>query len=253
MARPVIGIAGGGHLINDAYRVQATGERNITAIAEAADAVPLIIPGLPRSVDVRDLLHAIDGVMLTGGRANVHPEEFGRPHHEAHEPYDRDRDAVTLALTRAALEVGMPIFGVCRGIQEINVALGGTLHPEIRDLPGHMNHRMPVGETDHEIVFKKRHTVKLKKGGWFERTLGTDEIYTNSLHGQACVDPGEGVVVEGVCEDGVIEAISVPEARGLCIGVQWHAEYEAAKDPVSAALFGALGEAARSWRMSRAA
>lgn len=253
MVKPVIGIAGGLHVINDAYRAQTTGERNISAVAEASGALPLVIPGMPGAVDVRDLLHAIDGVLLPGGRANVHPEEFGRPHHEAHEPYDRERDAVTLALARAALEVGMPVFGVCRGIQEINVALGGTLHPEIRDLPGNMNHRMPKGETNHEIVFRKRHSVKLTKGGWFERTLGTSEIFTNSLHGQGCIDPGNGVVVEGVAEDGVIEAISVPGARGFCVGVQWHAEYDAVSDPVSAALFRAFGDAARSWRMSRAA
>ncbi len=253
MTRPVIGIAGGAQLINDTYRVQATGERNISAIAEASGAIPLIIPGMPSCVDIAELMGVLDGVLLTGGRANVHPEEYGHEPSPAHEPYDRDRDAITLGLTRAALEIGMPVFGVCRGIQEINVALGGTLHPEVRDLPGKMNHRMPPGETDHTIIFRKRHSVKLTKGGWFERTLGTDEIFTNSLHGQAVIDLGKGVMVEGVCEDGTVEAISVPDAKGLIIGVQWHAEYEPTLDEVSAKLFGAFGEAARTWRMKRAA
>lgn len=253
MTRPVIGVSGGMQLINDAYRVQASGERNISAVAKAAGGLPLIIPGMPCSVTVQEVLSAIDGLFLTGGRPNVHPTRYGHEPSPAHEPYDEGRDDITLPLIRAAIEIGMPVFGVCRGIQEINVALGGTLHPEIRDLPGKMNHRMPPGETNHEIIFRKRHKVTLTPGGWFARTLGTEEIVTNSLHGQACVDAGRGVLIEGVAEDGVIEAISVPEARGLVIGVQWHAEYEAETDPVSSRLFAAFGEAARTWRRARAA
>jgi len=123
----------------------------------------------------------------------------------------------------------------------------------MQGLPGRMNHRMPKAETDIEGIFKKRHKVSLTKGGYFERLLGTDEIETNSLHGQGLIELGEGVVVEGVCDDGTIEAISMPSAPGLVMGVQWHAEYDAEKDPVSAALFGAFGEAARTWRMRKAA
>ncbi len=253
MTRPVIGVSGGFQLINDAYRVQASGERNISAVAKAAGGLPFIIPGMPCSVPIDEVLSVIDGLFLTGGRPNVHPTRYGHEPSPAHEPYDEGRDDITLPLIRRAIEIGMPVFGVCRGIQEINVALGGTLHPEIRDLPGKMNHRMPPGEKDPTIIFRKRHKVALTPGGWFARTLGASEIDTNSLHGQACVDPGEGVLVEGVAEDGVIEAISVPDAPGLCIGVQWHAEYEAETDPVSARLFSAFGEAARTWRMSRAA
>lgn len=253
MARPIIGVSGGSQIVNNAYQVQASGERNIAAVAQAAGGLPLIIPGMPDHLALQEILGAIDGLFLTGGRPNVHPSCYGCEPSPAHEPYDEGRDRVTLPLIRAAIEIGMPVFGVCRGIQEINVALGGTLHPEIRDLPGKMNHRMPPGETDPEVVFRKRHKVTLKAGGWFARTIGESEIVTNSLHGQACVTTGEGVEVEGVSEDGVIEAISVPGARGLVIGVQWHAEYDAHFDPVSRALFGAFGEAARNWRTNRAA
>ena len=253
MRKPVIGIAGGAQMINDAYRVQATGERNIEAIAEASGAIPLIIPGSPSHVDVRDLVNVLDGVLLTGGRANVHPDDYGHEETEGHGPFDRERDAVTLGITRAAFEVGMPVFGVCRGIQEINVAFGGTLHPEVRDLPGKMNHRMPKDCKDIELIFKKRHKVALTKGGYLERLLGASEIVTNSLHGQACIDLGEGIVVEGVAEDGTIEAISMPSAPGYLLGVQWHAEYEPVVDDVSARIFGAFGEAARTWRVKKAA
>lgn len=253
MARPVIGVSGGFQLVNDAYRVQASGERNISAVAKASGGLPFIIPGMPCSVCVDEVLAVIDGLFLTGGRPNVHPTRYGHQPAAAYEPYDEGRDDITLPLIRRAIEIGMPVFGVCRGIQEINVALGGTLHPEIRDLPGKMNHRMPPGEKDPEVIFRKRHKVRLAAGGWFARTLGAEEIVTNSLHGQAIVEPGRGVMVEGEAEDGVIEAISVPESRGLCIGVQWHAEYEAETDPVSARLFAAFGEAARTWRLRRAA
>lgn len=253
MAKPIIGISGGCQTINDTYRVQAAGERNIEAVALASGGLPLVIPGMPSVVSVDEVLEAIDGLFLTGARANVHPTRYGHQPTEAYEPFDEARDDITLPLIRRAIEIGMPVFGVCRGIQEINVAFGGTLHPEIRDLPGKMNHRMPPGETDHEIIFRKRHKVSLKPGGWFARTLGTEETITNSLHGQACIDPGEGIEVEGISEDGVVEAITMPGAKGLVIGVQWHAEYEAHIDPVSKALFGAFGDAARSWRMKRAA
>lgn len=253
MTKPIIGISGGMQLINETYAVQAAGERNIEAVAKAAGGIPFIIPGMPNCISIDDIMSSIDGLFLTGGRPNVHPTRYGHEPHPAYEPYDEGRDDITLPLTRAAIAAGMPVFGVCRGIQEINVALGGTLHPEVRDLPGKNNHRMPVGEKDHRVIFRKRHKVKLKPGGWFARTLGTEEIFTNSLHGQACIETGEGVEVEGLSDDGVIEAISVPGAKGLAIGVQWHAEYEPDIDPVSVALFGAFGEAARDWRQARAA
>ena len=248
MKRPIVGISAGMLLVNDSYKVQAAGERNISAVSEAAGCTPLMIPGMPDAIEVDHILDAVDGLFLTGARANVHPSFYGHEPTEAHEPFDPARDDVTLALTRRAIEIGMPVFGVCRGIQEINVALGGTLHPEIRDLPGKANHRMPPGETDHEIIFRKRHAVKLLKDGWFARTLGVEEIVTNSLHGQAIIEPGEGVVIEGRSPDGVVEAISVPDAPGLVIGVQWHAEFEPLNDAVSAKLFAAFGEAARTWR-----
>jgi putative glutamine amidotransferase len=233
------------------YAVQSAGMRNLEAVAEVADALPIVVPGLPEAGEIAELLAVCDGILLTGGRANVHPSHYGHEETEAHGTFDHGRDHVVLPLITAALEHGVPVFGVCRGIQEMNVALGGTLHPEIRDLPGKMNHRMPPGERNHEIVFRKRHKVILTPGGEFTRLLGTEEIMTNSLHGQAIVDCAERVVVEGVAEDGVIEAISIAGARRFALGVQWHAEYDAAMDPVSRALFEAFGNAARHRREER--
>jgi putative glutamine amidotransferase len=244
--RPVIGVTGSAQLAERGYPIQAAGDHNISAVHQAADCMPLIIPGRPDAVDTNALLDVCDGFLLTGGRANVHPNHYGHTETAAHGMFDHGRDAVVLPLIRAAVEMGLPVFGVCRGIQEMNVAFGGALHPEIRDLPGRMNHRMPPDETDMDVIFRKRHAVKLTPGGRFQQMLGVDEIMTNSLHGQGLTDLGDRIVVEGVAEDGTIEAIHVSGASSFAIGVQWHAEYRAAEDDVSAALFSAFGAAARA-------
>ena len=141
----------------------------------------------------------VDGVVLTGARANVHPTRFNTEPHERHEPYDIHRDDVALALSEACVARGMPLFGICRGLQEMNVAFGGSLHPEIRELPGRINHRMPRLENgeihpDPQVVFADRHDVNLTPGGAFAKTLGCETIRVNSLHGQGILEPGERVV-----------------------------------------------------------
>jgi len=198
----------------------------------------------------------VDGVLLTGARANVHPSRFGVAAHPSHEPYDERRDALALPLIDACVERGVPLFGICRGFQEINVAGGGSLHPEIRDLPGRMNHRMPRLETgeihpDPAVVFADRHDVRLTPDGVFARILGRDLIRVNSLHGQGVLELGDRIVAEGVAEDGTIEAIRVKDAAGFALGVQWHAEYDPQHNPVNRALFEAFGQAVRAYKASR--
>jgi len=140
MARPVVGIIGNQHLINDQYPAHAGGSMNSEAVAQVADCVPLVVPADPRFVSVEELLEVCDGFLLTGGRPNVHPEEYGEAETEAHGAFDRARDAIALSLVRACVERGQPFLGICRGFQEVNVAMGGTLHPEIRDLLDHLLH-----------------------------------------------------------------------------------------------------------------
>jgi putative glutamine amidotransferase len=135
------------------------------------------------------------------------------------------------------------LFGICRGFQEMNVAFGGTLHPEIRDLPGRMNHRMPPGETDPQVIYRPRHAVRLAAGGKLAGLLGCDEVMVNSLHGQGLLDAAPRIIVEGRAEDGTPEALSVAGAHGFAIGVQWHAEYTAGADPVNRRMFEAFGAA----------
>ncbi|GAA5067850.1 gamma-glutamyl-gamma-aminobutyrate hydrolase family protein [Maritalea mobilis] len=247
MARPVIGIIGNHHLVNDEYPTHAGGTMNSEAIACVADCMPLLIPADPRFVATEELMTACDGFLFTGGRPNVHPEEYGEDATEAHGAFDRARDAVALPLIRACVERGQPIFGVCRGFQEVNVAMGGTLYPEIRDLPGRMNHRMPPDGTIEE-KFALRHTVTFTEGGPFHRLFGSTEVMTNTLHGQGIKTPGARIVIDGHAPDGTPEATYVKDAPGFTLSVQWHPEYRAATDPVSRPLFEAFGQAARDWQ-----
>ena len=250
MKRPVVGVIGNEHLVENRFAAQRVGERNLRAVAEVAGALPMMFAGCPEITEIGALLDAVDGVLLTGGRANVHPARFGTEAHPRHEPYDIRRDALALALTEACIARGVPLFGICRGLQEMNVAFGGSLHPEIRELPGRVNHRMPRLENgeihpDQDIVFGDRHEVRLVADGAFARLFGCDTIRVNSLHGQGILDLGPRVVVEGVAEDGTIEAIRIADAPGFALGVQWHAEYDPQRNPINRALFQAFGEALR--------
>ena len=251
MRRPVVGVIGNAYRIENRFATQMVGERNLRAVAEVAGALPLMFAGLPEITDIGALLDAVDGIVLTGARANVHPTRFKAEPHAGHEPYDIHRDDVALALSEACVARGVPLFGICRGLQEMNVAFGGSLHPEIRELPGRMNHRMPRLENgeihpDPKVVFADRHDVALTPGGAFAKLLGCETIRVNSLHGQGILEPGERVVIEGVAEDGTIEAIRIADAPGFALGVQWHAEYDPQCNPINRALFEAFGAAVQA-------
>jgi putative glutamine amidotransferase len=248
MKRPVIGVIASTHLVENRFPAQRVGERNLHAVVDVIGAMPLMFAGCPELTDVGGLLEVVDGVLLTGGRANVHPSRFGVEPDPKYEPYDQRRDALALALTEACVTRGVPLFGICRGLQEMGVAFGSSLHPEIRELPGRVNHRMPRLENgephpDFEVIFGDRHDVHLLKDGAFARLLGKDTIRVNSLHGQGILEPGKRVVVEGVADDGTIEAIRIADAPGFALGVQWHAEYDPQKNPINRTLFQAFGEA----------
>lgn len=246
MRKAVIGIIGNYYLINDEYPVHSAGVMNSTAIAKVCDAIPLIVPTDPDLVDVDDLMDVCDGFLFTGARPNVHPKEYGHPETEAHGEFDVARDSIALPLIRKCVERGQPILGLCRGFQEVAVAMGCTLHPEIRDLEGRDNHRMPPDGTLEE-KFAMRHIVTLSEGGPFARLWGKREVLTNSLHGQGIMDVSDRVVVDGHAPDGTAEAIYVRDAPGFTLSVQWHPEWQADVDPVSRPLFAAFGDAARAW------
>ncbi len=248
MSKPIVGVIATARQFEGRHAVQAAGERNLRAVADVAGAMPILFAGMPDITDISTLLGLVHGVVLTGGRANVHPTHFGAEPHPRHEPYDERRDAVALAVSKACVEHGVPILGICRGLQELAVAYGSTLHPEIRELPGRMNHRMPRLENgdphpDPLVVFADRHAVHLTPGGAFQKIYGCDTIRVNSLHGQGVLEPGSRVVVEGLAEDGTIEAIRIAEARGFALGVQWHAEFDPQTNPINRRIIAAFGEA----------
>lgn len=246
MARPVIGIISNSYLLNDQYPVHAGGIMNTEAVAHVTGGMPMLIPSDPGLIDLNELLALCDGFLLTGGRPNVHPEEYGEAPTEAHGEFDRARDGLVLPLVRACLERGQPVLGICRGFQEVNVALGGSLYPEIRDLPGRMNHRMPPDGTLEE-KFELRHDVHFSAGGVFHKLMGAQTVRTNTLHGQGIKQPGARIVVDGHADDGTPEAVFVEGAPGYMLAVQWHPEWDAANDPVSRPLFSSFGDAARDW------
>jgi putative glutamine amidotransferase len=256
--RPVVGVIGGAYKVEGRFTAQRVGERNLRALAEVAGALPLMFAGTPEITDAGALLETVDGILLTGARANVHPTHFGEKEDPRYEPYDHDRDALALGLIRLCVARGVPLLGICRGFQEINVAFGGSLHPEIRELPGRMNHRMPRlpnGEPhpDLAVIFADRHDIRLTPDGVFAKLLGCDMIRVNSLHGQGILQPGERIVVEGVAEDGTIEAIRIADAAGFALGVQWHAEHDAARNPINRKIFEAFGKALAEYHQGRAA
>jgi putative glutamine amidotransferase len=254
--RPVVGVIGNPHRVDNRYTVQTVGERNLRAVAETTGALPLMFAGSPAITDIDALLETVDGIVLTGARSNVHPSNFGHDEHKRHEPYDRARDELALKLIETCVARRVPLLGICRGFQEMNVAFGGSLHPEIRELPGRLNHRAPRLENgelhpDVAVVFADRHDVRLTPGGVFAKLFGCEMIRVNSLHGQGILDPGKRVVVEGVAEDGTIEAIRIADAAGFALGVQWHAEYGTDSNPVNRKLFEAFGTAIAQYQRAQ--
>ena len=250
--RAVVGIIGNSYLLNDEYPAHAGGTMNSEAVAGVAECMPLLIPADPRFVSVPELLERCDGFLLTGGRPNVHPSEYGEAATAAHGDFDQARDAIVLPLVRACVESGQPFLGICRGFQEVNVAMGGSLYPEIRDLPGRDNHRMPPDGTLEE-KFALRHIVKFSENGPFHKMMGAQEVMTNTLHGQGIKRAGQRVVIDGHAPDGTPEATYIEGAPGFTMAVQWHPEWDAANDPVSRPLFTAFGEAVREWAAHRRA
>lgn len=234
----------------DGLSFHTIGDKYVRAVAEGADAVPVMLPSLPGLVDVADVLGRVDGIVLTGSPSNVHPNEYGHGKDPKAEPYDSWRDGVTLPLIRAAVELGVPLFAICRGMQELNVALGGTLYPRIHEVEGRMDHRRPCDESL-DVQYGPRHTVEIASGGMLENILGRGVIEVNSLHWQGVAKLAQSLRIEASAEDGTVEAVSLPDAPGFVLGVQWHPEYRMTENPDALKLFQAFAKAARAWSKAR--
>jgi putative glutamine amidotransferase len=235
----------------DNYTWHATPLQYIEAAVTAAGVFPLLVPSFGDRLDLDRLLASVDGVMVTGSKSNVHPSLYGGDASEANGPYDPARDAITLPLIRKAIEYGVPLLAICRGIQELNVALGGTLVSEIQEREGSLDHRAPVSDNQDER-FAIRQTVAIKPGSCLAGVFGAGDIKVNSVHRQAIDRLGSRLQVEAVAEDGTVEAVSVSDSRAFAVGVQWHPEYWAKSDDTSARIFRAFGDAARAHAAVRA-
>jgi putative glutamine amidotransferase len=247
-APPLIGLPACRRIIDNGFPVHWVGEKYLNAAAGGAGGVPLIVPALgvaeSGAAHIQALVDRLDGLLLTGSPSNVEPHHYGRDPFEG-DMSDPDRDATTLPLIRAAIGAGLPVFAICRGIQELNVALGGTLHQNVHEMAGRIDHRSDK-TVPHDQRYKLRHSVTLREGGIVSRLAGgATEVMVNSLHGQAVDRPADALTVEAVAEDGTIEAVSVTGSPTFAVGVQWHAEWKYEDDPLSAALLKAFGDAAR--------
>lgn len=248
--RPLVGLPAcvkdwSGHLFH------ACGEKYLAAVAVAAEAMPLVIPALGDVADIPSLVGQLDGLLLTGSPSNVEPHHYAGPASAPGTAHDPHRDATTLPLIREAIRAGLPLLAICRGIQELNVALGGTLHQRVQELPGKMDHRSPKDRSRDE-QYGPRHPVRLAPGGLLARLAGADELVVNSLHAQAIDRLAECLLVEAVSPDGLIEAVRVKDAAAFAVGVQWHPEWRVMENPFSRALFAQFGEAARARVAARA-
>lgn len=226
------------------------GDKYIRAVSHGALCQPLLIPALGDWWQADALLDRLDGLLFTGSPSNLDPSHYGLPLAMTTPPLDPARDATTLPLLKAALRRGIPVFAICRGFQELNVALGGTLHPRVQEVTGRMDHREPK-EAPIEVQYAPVHPVALTPGGLFARITGADSIQVNSLHQQGIDRLAPGLVAEAVAPDGLIEGVRYTTGPGFAIGAQWHPEWRFWENPAYAALLSAFGDAVRNYADTR--
>jgi putative glutamine amidotransferase len=224
----------------------AASDTYVRAVDEAVGAAPVLIPANGETADIASVLARLDGIVLTGSRSNVFPALYGGAAHPEGTPEDLRRDQVTMALIREAVARGLPILGICRGMQEMNVALGGTLHQQLRELPGRLDHRAPEGG-DWAAKIAKSHEVAVEPGSVLAGIVGAEALAVNSLHEQGVDRLAPGLALEARAPDGTPEAVRVAGAPGFALGVQWHPEYDWERDEASHAIFAAFGEAVRAY------
>ncbi|MBO6503864.1 MAG: gamma-glutamyl-gamma-aminobutyrate hydrolase family protein [Kordiimonadaceae bacterium] len=232
------------------HQYHQTGDKYLQAITRCADCVPLLIPALSDQIAPKDYLPRLDGLLLTGGYSNVDRQLYRLPPAPAGEHEDPARDALAMSLIPSILVAGMPLFGICRGFQELNVALGGTLHPRLQEVDGKFDHRENTDDPI-EAQYGPAHSVTSAEGGLLHQITGEREFMVNSVHGQGIHKLAAGLVIEAEADDGTIEATSVEDAQGFALAVQWHPEWQAWDNPQSKKLFGAFGDAARSYQSSK--
>lgn len=251
MSRPIIAIpADIRHL--DGADWHAAQTQYLSAALDVAGVMSFIVPAFEEGNDVDAILDRVDGLLVSGSATNVHPSLYGVEAKDSDGPFDPARDATSLALIRRAIDRGIPMLAICRGIQELNVALGGTLASEIQEQPGVWDHRKP-DDANRDAAYAIRQPVHIREGSCIATHLGmSGEVQINSLHRQAIAKTAPRLQVEATAQDGTIEAVSVIDSKGFAVGVQWHPEYWAHTDAPSRALFEAFGKAVRQYQAGKA-
>ena len=236
----------------DGRTIHRVGQKYIDSVIEYAGGQPVLVPAMGEVGCFEEMVSRFDGIFLTGAASNVEPHHYEGTPSRAGTLHDPGRDATALPLIRAAVETGVPIFAVCRGIQELNVALGGSLHQNVHELPGKDEHRMNRALPS-ELRVQVRHPIAIQPDGMLQRLIGrTGEVMVNSLHAQGIDRLADGLFVEALSDDGIIEAVSMPGAKGFVLGVQWHPEHQVPMQwPLSKAMFDAFGQACRDFMAKR--
>ena len=223
----------------------AVGQKYILAVAQAAHAMPLVVPAISEYLNIPSLMAMADGIVLTGSVSNLHPSHFNQTVYDESLPLDLARDALTMQLIKAAIENSVPILAICRGFQEMNVAFGGTLHQAVHEVAGFNDHRARNDESA-ETQYAHAHSVQLMANGKLARMVGKTTMQVNSIHGQGIDQLGAGLTAEAHAPDGLIEAISVNNANTFALGVQWHPEWQVMQNNDYLAIFKAFGDACRA-------
>lgn len=249
VTRPLIGIPADRRQL-DPHPFHMVGEKYITAIRDGCDALPFLIPALGETVPAAQILQKVDGILLTGSPSNVEPHHYnGEPSRAGtlHDPY---RDETTLPLIRMALENGVPLLAVCRGFQELNVVLGGTLHQHVHEQPGYHSHKEnPDDPLD--VQYGPAHEVHLVEGGLLRELAGQQTATVNSLHSQGVARLADEVTVEAIADDGLVEGFRPDNGPGYALAVQWHPEWQVTKNAFSMAIFRSFGDACRAFANSK--
>ncbi len=247
-AKPVVGIPADRRQI-DPHPFHVVGEKYATAVRDGADAIPFFIPALGNTIDAETVLQRVDGILLTGSPSNVEPHQYDGAASRPGTLHDPHRDETTLPLIKLALEKGVPVFAVCRGFQELNVVLGGTLHQYVHEVEGYHRHKEnPDDPLD--VQYGPSHEIHLVEGGLLRDLAGRDTVTVNSLHSQGIARLADGVTVDAVADDGLVEGFRVDGAENFALAVQWHPEWQVTQNRFSMAIFQAFGEACRQFAAS---
>ncbi len=229
---------------------QAVGEKYVRAVVDGAACLPVLLPSLSPSLDLRPVLDGLDGLLLTGSPSNIEPQHYGTEASWPGNLHDPARDGTTLPLVPLAIEMRLPVLAICRGLQEVNVALGGTLHQKVHEIIGFDDHREkpddPLG-----VQYAPSHPVELAEGGLLARIAGAREVLVNSLHGQGIRDLGRGLVVEARARDGLVEAVRLEDPGPFLLAVQWHPEWRVTENPFYLGIFQAFAAACRERAKTR--